>query len=92
MEAPRVSDLETFAAKRCEAQGRMIMKFSNGCWLNAEGTMVFGPAEVFDFEIKEDAVRLLCPSAKVLTRGSARRAGARARRPRRMAWAARALT
>ena len=45
------------------------MKFSNGCWLNAEGTMVFGPAEVFDFEIKEDAVRLLCPSAKVLTRG-----------------------
>ena len=36
------------------------MKFSNGCWLNAESVNVFGAAQVYERRVDEDRVTLIC--------------------------------
>ena len=45
------------------------MKFSNGCWLNAESVNVFGAAQVYECRVDEDRVTLICPTMKIRTRG-----------------------
>jgi len=46
------------------------MKFSNGYWLNKQGTEVFSPAVVYDHKIEYDQVTMLAPTYKVFHRGS----------------------
>lgn len=45
------------------------MKFSNGCWLEKEGTAVFSPAEVHFFRMEKDKVTICAPTAKINSRG-----------------------
>ena len=45
------------------------MKFSNGCWLNAERTALFSPAQVWSARQTEESLRLLLPTARIQTRG-----------------------
>ena len=45
------------------------MKFSNGCWLNKEGTEIFSPVEVHDYKMEEDYVRILAPTYRINHRG-----------------------
>ncbi len=37
------------------AEWREYMKFSNGCWMNKEGTEVFSPAEVYFYKAGGEA-------------------------------------
>lgn len=45
------------------------MKFSNGCWLQKEGTECLTPAEVYFTKIKENEVQLCAPTHKINHRG-----------------------
>lgn len=45
------------------------MKFSNGCWLNREGVETFSPAEIYNYEIKDNSIRLYAPCKKINHRG-----------------------
>lgn len=45
------------------------MKFSNGCWMQKEGTEVFSPAQVYDSGREEAQVTLCAPTHKILHRG-----------------------
>lgn len=45
------------------------MKFSNGCWLQKEGTECFSPAEVYFKKIEKNAVTLCAPTGKIFNRG-----------------------
>lgn len=45
------------------------MKFSNGCWLEKEGTAVFSPAEVYFSKIDADRITICAPTSKIRTRG-----------------------
>ena len=45
------------------------MKFSNGCWLQKEGTACFAPAEVYFTKIEENKVTLCAPTHKIAHRG-----------------------
>ncbi len=45
------------------------MKFSNGCWLQKEGTACFSPAEVYFTKIEENKVTLCAPTHKISHRG-----------------------
>jgi alpha-D-xyloside xylohydrolase len=45
------------------------MKFSNGCWLNKEGVETFSPAEVYNYEINKDSIKLYAPCKKINHRG-----------------------
>ncbi|MBP1755863.1 MAG: alpha-xylosidase [Firmicutes bacterium] len=45
------------------------MKFSNGCWMQKEGTEVFSPAQVY-YTKQEDSQLILCaPTHKIAHRG-----------------------
>ena len=44
------------------------MKFSNGCWLQKEGTACFAPAEVYFTKIEENKVTLCAPTHKIAHR------------------------
>ncbi|MBR3504434.1 MAG: alpha-xylosidase [Clostridia bacterium] len=46
------------------------MKFSNGCWVDAESTAIFSPAQVYEYAIEADRVRLTCPTGRVTNRGA----------------------
>ncbi len=45
------------------------MKFSNGCWLQKEGTECFSPAQIYFTKIEKDAVTLCAPTYRVNHRG-----------------------
>ena len=45
------------------------MKFSNGCWLQKEGTECFSPAEVYFKKIEKNSVTLCAPTGKIYNRG-----------------------
>lgn len=45
------------------------MKFSNGCWLQKEGTECFSPAEVYETRRTNNMIRLLAPTHKINHRG-----------------------
>lgn len=45
------------------------MKFSNGCWLQKEGTEIFTPAEVYFTTVKKEEVRLCAPTSHIRHRG-----------------------
>ncbi|MGB4659394.1 MAG: alpha-xylosidase, partial [Mobilitalea sp.] len=45
------------------------MKFSNGCWIQKEGTEVFTPAEVYFTKTEEHQVTLCAPTHKINFRG-----------------------
>lgn len=45
------------------------MKFSNGCWLQKEGTACFAPAEVYFTKIEDTKVTLCAPTHKIAHRG-----------------------
>jgi len=45
------------------------MKFSNGCWLQKEGTACFSPAEVYFTKIEENKVILCAPTGHINHRG-----------------------
>ena len=51
--------------------GRMedVMKFSNGCWLQKRGTECFSPAQVYDYQIKGNEVRILTTTHQIKHRG-----------------------
>ena len=45
------------------------MKFSNGCWLQKEGTACFAPAEVYFSKIEENKVTITAPTSHINHRG-----------------------
>lgn len=45
------------------------MKFSNGCWLQKEGTACFSPAEVYYSKIDADKVTICAPTSHIRHRG-----------------------
>ena len=45
------------------------MKFSNGCWLQKEGTEVFSPAEVYFSKVNNNEVLITAPTHKIIHRG-----------------------
>ena len=45
------------------------MKFSNGCWLQKEGTECFTPAEVYFTKIEKEKVCICAPTHKINHRG-----------------------
>ncbi|MGN0427300.1 MAG: alpha-xylosidase [Agathobacter sp.] len=45
------------------------MKFSNGCWLQKEGTSCFSPAEVYFTTVEEKRVLLYAPTSHIQYRG-----------------------
>lgn len=45
------------------------MKFSNGYWLMQEGVGSFSPAHVYDSDVSDTRVRLLCPTQRIVSRG-----------------------
>lgn len=45
------------------------MKFSNGCWLQKEGTACFAPAEVYNTRLEKNKVVLCAPTHKINHRG-----------------------
>ncbi len=45
------------------------MKFSNGCWLQKEGTACFAPAEVYFSKLEEDKVTICAPTSHIANRG-----------------------
>ncbi|NLZ83313.1 MAG: alpha-xylosidase, partial [Clostridiales bacterium] len=45
------------------------MKFSNGCWLQKEGTEVFSPAEVYFSKVNNNEVLITAPTHKIRHRG-----------------------
>ena len=45
------------------------MKFSNGCWLQKEGTACFSPAEVYFSKLEKDRVVITAPTNKIRHRG-----------------------
>ncbi|MDO5291135.1 MAG: alpha-xylosidase [bacterium] len=45
------------------------MKFSNGCWLQKEGTECLSPAEVYFTKMKENEVQICAPTHKINHRG-----------------------
>lgn len=45
------------------------MRFSNGCWLQREGTECFTPAEVYFTTVKEKEVSICAPTHKINHRG-----------------------
>jgi alpha-D-xyloside xylohydrolase len=45
------------------------MKFSNGCWLQKEGTACFSPAEVYFYKIEENMVSICAPTNHINHRG-----------------------
>ncbi|MDO5518871.1 MAG: alpha-xylosidase [bacterium] len=45
------------------------MKFSNGCWLQKEGTECLTPAEVYFTKMKESEVQICAPTHKINHRG-----------------------
>ncbi|HEX3022638.1 MAG TPA: alpha-xylosidase [Lachnospiraceae bacterium] len=45
------------------------MKFSNGCWLQKEGTECFSPAEVYFTKVEDTQVTLCAPTNKIQKRG-----------------------
>jgi alpha-D-xyloside xylohydrolase len=47
----------------------MLMKFSNGCWLQKEGTEVFSPAEIYYTKLEESQVTLCTPTHRIVHRG-----------------------
>ena len=46
------------------------MKFTNGCWVDAENTALFSPAQVYEYHIGPEKVRLCCPTGKITSRGA----------------------
>ncbi len=45
------------------------MKFSNGCWLQKEGTECFAPAQVYFSKIEPEKVSICAPTTKIVKRG-----------------------
>ena len=45
------------------------MRFSNGCWLQKEGTECFTPAEAYFTKVKENEVSICAPTHKINHRG-----------------------
>ncbi len=45
------------------------MKFSNGCWLQKQGTSCFSPAEVYFTKVEKNAVTLCAPTQHIGHRG-----------------------
>lgn len=45
------------------------MKFSNGCWLQKEGTECFTPQQVYSSKIGNDTVTLCAPASRINHRG-----------------------
>ena len=45
------------------------MKFSNGCWLQKEGTEVFSPAQVYDRKVEDHQVTICAPTHRISHRG-----------------------
>jgi len=45
------------------------MKFSNGCWMQKEGTSLFSPAEVYFSKIDHQCVTLCAPTHRINHRG-----------------------
>lgn len=45
------------------------MKFSNGCWMQKEGTEVFSPAEVYFSKVDNNEVVITAPTHKIRHRG-----------------------
>lgn len=45
------------------------MKFSNGCWLQKEGTECLTPAEVYFTKVTEKEVTICAPTHKIVNRG-----------------------
>lgn len=45
------------------------MKFSNGCWLQKEGTAAFGPAEGYFVKVNEKEVTICAPTSPIINRG-----------------------
>lgn len=46
------------------------MKFSNGCWLQKEGTACFSPAEVYFTKVEQEQVTLCAPTGRITSRGA----------------------
>lgn len=45
------------------------MKFSNGCWLQQEGTECFSPSQAYYVTIVDDMVKICAPSTRINHRG-----------------------
>ncbi len=45
------------------------MKFSNGCWLQKEGTECFAPQEAYFTRVESDKVTICAPTSKITHRG-----------------------
>ena len=45
------------------------MKFSNGCWLQKEGTACFSPAEVYYSKVEANQVTICAPTSRINHRG-----------------------
>ncbi|MDF2484521.1 MAG: glycoside hydrolase family 31 [Herbinix sp.] len=45
------------------------MKFSNGCWMQKEGTEVFSPAQVYDTKKENSLITLCAPTHRIAHRG-----------------------
>lgn len=45
------------------------MKFSNGCWMQKEGTEVFSPVEVYYTKKEENQIIMCAPTHKIANRG-----------------------
>ena len=45
------------------------MKFSNGCWMQKEGTDIFTPAQVYFTTVKKEEVTLCAPTSRINHRG-----------------------
>ncbi|MBR4442062.1 MAG: alpha-xylosidase [Clostridia bacterium] len=46
------------------------MKFTNGCWVDAENTAIFSPAQVYEHTVEPERVRLVCPTGRIASRGA----------------------
>lgn len=45
------------------------MKFSNGCWLQKEGTECFAPVQAYFVKMEEDAVTICAPTSRINHKG-----------------------
>ena len=45
------------------------MKFSNGCWLQKEGTECFSPAQIYFTKVEDNLVTMCAPTHHINHRG-----------------------
>ncbi len=59
----------SFSAQIQIQEGRRDMKFSNGCWLQKEGTECFSPAQIYFTKIEDNMVTMCAPTHYIHHRG-----------------------